>query len=401
MNSQIEFLEFERFDKSKLWQIHQHYFQTIGLKAWKRGDVPYTGVSNFIEAYKKARFFVENIKESQTREKIRILEVGAGFGEFAKNFLLALQSICDDEKLDYFFRLEYHISDFSIKTIEELKASGRLADFEELIYYQELDVLNKNLQLKENSYDLILANYLLDQLPARVIAHSKGEFFEKYICIENPDLYYQKQIQNNFWFKQNRWLKALKKKVEFREINIDKEIPLSDLEILESCFRANKASTVVYSYGALKAIKNLSHLLKNTGVIICSDFNASTKPGIDKFEPCYYGNSIAQAVNFEFIYKYFAQSNNINELYKLKHFNQNSLGCQMALLYEDPIKPLHTLILTRPDFPYALKLGEIYQTVYQQNWLLRTLYRTLVEMQLSCYILALFILGFVIMGLIR
>ena len=117
----------------------------------------------------------------------------------------------------------------------------------------------------------------------------------------------------------------------------------------------------------------------------------SAKPGFDECEPCYYGNSVAQAVNFEFLYKYFSAQ---DELAELEHFKDETGSYQVALIYEDPIKPLHTLILTRPDYEHSLELGEIYKKVYHQNWLLRFLYRFLAELQLACYILVLFMLFF-------
>lgn len=386
-------MSFVRFDKSPIWRIHKDYFKTVGIKAWQRGHIPYSGVSNFTEAYKKARLFVDNLILVKPLGDIRVLEVGAGFGEFAKNFLAAFREICLYEKHDYYERLHYHISDFSKLTLEELDDSGRLDEFAGCIEYKVFDALDKYTELDRSSYDLLMANYLLDQFPARVFAHHDGRYFEKYLSIENPQQYVEDQ--GGLWFAKDRWIKRLKQRHEFREIDFDVELPLEHRDILDTCFRKGRASTVVYSYGSLAALKNFVSLLKPSGLIVCSDFNISNKPGFDKCQPCYYGNSVAQAVNFEFLYKYFSQVDNSTEL---KHFKQDEFGYQIALIYEDPIKPLHTLILTRPDYPHALKLGRIYKKVYHQNWLIRVLYRFLVEIQLSCYILALFMLLFVILS---
>ncbi len=394
------FLPYERFDQSPLWEVHRDYFRTVGIKAWQKGHIPYSGISNFTEAYKKARLLVSNLNISKPPGLIKVLEVGAGYGEFAKNFLSALQEICRVENLDYYSRLEYHLSDFSQTTLDELKSSGRLDEFQDRIHYLVFDALDKYSALEKSSYDILFANYLLDQFPARIFAQTNRGYLEKYISIEDPQTYKEKQDRANFGFGKSRWIKSLKKLVEFRAVDLEKEIPLADLEILENCFRQDKSSTVVYSYGSLAAVKNFMQLIKPTGIIVCSDFNAATKPGVDQFEPCYYGNSLAQAVNFEFIYKYFSQAGSLSEARKLDHLQQAKLGHQIALIYEDPIKPLHTLILTRPDFPHPLELGEIYQAVYHQNWFIRLLYRFLVELQLGCYILAVFIISFIIWSLV-
>lgn len=376
------FLPYRRFDESPLWEIHRHYFKTIGIQAWQRGHIPYSGISNFTEAYKKARLLVSNLNISKPPEIIRILEVGAGYGEFAKNFLSALQEICRVENLDYYSRLEYHLSDFSQTTLDELKNSGRMDEFKDHIQYVVFDALDKYSSLEKSSYDMLFANYLLDQFHARVFAQTNKGYLEKYISIEDPLPYIEKQSKKGFSWNKYHWIKSLKKLIEFRTVDLEQEISLADLEVLETCFRQDKSSTVVYSYGSLAAVKNFMLLIKPTGIIVCSDFNAATKPGVDNFEPCYYGNSLAQAVNFEFIYKYF-------------------IDHQIALIFEDPVKPLHTLILTRPDFPYPLELGEIYQKVYHQNWFIRMIYRFLVELQLGCYILAIFIFAFIAWTLVN
>jgi SAM-dependent MidA family methyltransferase len=383
-----------RFDESPIWQIHRDYFKQVGIKAWASGEIPYSGISNYHEAYKKARLLVSNFKNClQDTEEIRILEVGAGYGEFAKNFLSAFKDICDHESLDYYSRLKYFLSDFSSKTLSELEASKRLKDYRDKIVFVEFDAMDKFLWKKvlpESSFNAVFANYLLDQLPARVFVKDNDKYFEKYIYIEDPEPYKNKKG----FFASRRWIKKLKKKFEFRPIDLRKELSLEHYQILETCFRTDKASTVVYSYGALKAVKNFLSLLKSNGIIVCSDFNASTKPSYDNFEPCYYGNSLAQAVNFEFIYKYFSQTFSSKESKQLQHKLINQLGYQEVLIYEDPIKPLHTLILTRPDFPIGLELGEIYKSVYYTNWFLRALYRYVVELQLSFWLFLIVVLGY-------
>ena len=94
-----------------------------------------------------------------------------------------------------------------------------------------------------------------------------------------------------------------------------------------------------------------------------------------------------------FIFKYFLDY--ASKKNKVEHkIIGEKFGHQMVLIYEDPIKPLHTFFLTRPDFPQALKLSATYKIIYQQNWFLRAFYRFVVEMQLGFYILVVFIFAF-------
>lgn len=384
-----EYQTLQRFDKSDLWLLHDDYFLNTGLKAWSSGEVPYTGISNYFEAFKKAKFVVENLKGREL-EEIKILEVGAGNGEFAKNFIKAFQEICIEEHLNYKSKIKYYLSDYSSKTIEEIKNKMRNYSENAFLEFLILDV-RESINLKEK-FDVIFANYLLDQLPARIfvkeITNKQIKYYEKYIALESN---INKLLQQK---KKKNLIKKIDKRSDFVLIDFEKEINLEHRSLLESCFRAGKTSTVVYSYGALKAIKKFLTLLKPTGLLLCSDFNATSKPGFDKYDPCYYGNSLAQAVNFEFIYKYF-----FNPIDKsLPHQKENLNEYQMILIYEDPVKPLHTLILTRPDYPYSLKLNEIYKKVFMQNIFLRFLFRFFIELQYCFY---LFILIGALMGILK
>ncbi len=376
--------DFTRFDKSKIWNIHTDYFQNVGIKAWTKGEIPYSGISNYNEAYKKARLFIENLKviwasyfddleknpnSKEPPTKIKILEIGGGYGEFAKNFLEAFRDICEHEGLDYFENLEYSFTDFSAKTVEEVKKIGKLKEFETKVRFERLDAMKLPEFLTEDEklngyYDLVMANYLLDQLPARVIARVNNNFKEKYIRLED----FEDRVLNPK--KPKGWVKKIKKKLEFRDIDLemDPHISTKEFEILRTCFRPGRDSTIVYSYGALAAVKNFMKLIHKNGLIICSDFNAASKPGLDSYEPCYYGNSIAQAVNYDFIFKYFSDTE------------------QKIMLYEDPIRPLHTLVLTHKDFPFALQLGQKYDLVYKQNLLVRIIYVYLVELKYGLWI---------------
>jgi hypothetical protein len=362
----------KRFDQSEIWNVHNDYFLNRGLKAWSKGEVPYTGISNYFEAYKKAVFFYESLENLQEDiSEIKILELGSGNAEFALNFLKAFEEI---DKKNYFSKLSYTVSDYSQITLDELKASNKLYLYEDKVHYQVLDINFQMNGIEDSSYDLIMCNYLLDQLPARVIAKdpNKNKYFEKYL-----------EIDTNSSSK----IKKLKKKQVFKELDFTNEIKLDHQIILDSCFRPRKTSTIVYSYGALRAVRRILYKLKANGIFISSDFNASSKPGLDFFDPCYYGNSLAQAVNFEFICKYFFNEDQENLDHKILKRDDH----QFILIYEDPIKPLHTLILTRPDYPKELKLNKIYEKVYKQNAFMRIIFRYLVELK---YALILFILIF-------
>ena len=358
-----------RYDRSKLWDIHREYFLSSGISIWKRGEIPYSGVSNYNEAYKKAQFFVANLLNfPASSEPIRVLEVGSGYGEFACNFLRALRDICEAGEYDFFERLEFYLSDYSDSILAELQDSGRLDEFSDKITFVKYDAWISSFSPDEAifEFELVLANYLLDQFPARIFACKQGQYYEQYLSLSAKESEIQKYQEGK---PSRKWIKKIKKDFEFREFDLlaANDIAEDELDTLRGCFRHLKDSTVTYSYGSLKVLKNFLSLLSTNGIIICSDFNASSRGGLSPYEACYYGNSLAQGVNFEFLNRYFVAS-------------------KPVILYEDPIRPLHTLILTREDFEYEIELGEVYKTVYKGNWFLRVFYRYMLEMQVALWI---------------
>ena len=368
-------MQVKRFDQSEIWDIHNEYFLNRGLKAWSKGEVPYTGISNYYEAYKKVAFFYMALLKNPKIDCINILELGSGNGAFAINFLKAFEDI---DQNNLFKKIKYTISDYSQKTLDELKDKLKDHEYFAKFSFKILDINHEFHQVADEDYDLIMSNYLLDQLPARIIAKdpNKNLYYEKYLSLEN---------------NPKKKIKKLKRKTVFQELDFANDIKLEHQKILDSCFRYKKKSTIVYSYGALRAIRRILYKLKPKGIYIASDFNASSKPGFDDFDPCFYGNSLAQAVNFEFICKYFFNED-IDDI-EHKHFKQEAY--QFVLIYEDPIKPLHTLILTRPDYPDTLHLNDIYNKVYNQNILLRFLYRYLVEFKYSLILFLLISVAFI------
>ncbi len=379
--------DYKRYDESLIWRIHRSYFFERGIQAWSKGEVPYSGLSSYEEAYKKARLFADNLQQGPKTVPVRVLELGAGYGEFARNFLKAFAQICNQEGLPYYEQLEYYVSDFSETNIRELANSGRLRtygtlDLSSRIKFALYDALDKNslmdaethLGLSEHRFDLILANYVLDQFKVRIFVRSQSltlaqsssetasryKYFEKYLAL------YDKPQHIALYHKRKK-LKSISKPYQYRELDLEDELEPKDFQILNSCFRAASSSAVSYPYEALLVLQNCLALLKPSGVIICSDFNSSSKAGFDPLEPCYYANSLAEGVNFEFLSKYFQDQ-------------------EFYLLYEDPIHPLHTFILTRPEFNQRLELGEIYRQVYLGNGFLRLFYKILREFYLGAQI---------------
>ena len=103
------FGKLKRFDQSEIWEVHRSYFIESGLSPWQLGYLPHSGVTNYEEAFKKASFFITNLKfleeQGESFESITVLEIGSGSGHFARNFMKAFELISKERGLGYFEKL--------------------------------------------------------------------------------------------------------------------------------------------------------------------------------------------------------------------------------------------------------------------------------------------------------
>jgi uncharacterized protein Usg len=169
------------FSESSIWQLQVDYFMQSGINAWKNNEVPHYITSNPVVAKVYAElvyaFLCDLAKTYQGKEKIYLLELGAGHGRFCYHFLkhLDLLTAGTDYALPDFC---YVLSDFSEKDIHYWKKHPRLQPFYKkgqldhcLFNAQEtqeikLELSGKTLNKASLGLPLILiANYFFDTLP--------------------------------------------------------------------------------------------------------------------------------------------------------------------------------------------------------------------------------------------
>ena len=85
------------FSESMIWEINRGYYQKAGLNAWRDNDVPHHLTSNVMvgRAYAELIFgFLKDLaSKGVTREKIYILELGAGHGRLSFHVIKHLQRL--------------------------------------------------------------------------------------------------------------------------------------------------------------------------------------------------------------------------------------------------------------------------------------------------------------------
>lgn len=216
-------MKFPLFSRSPLWQLQRDYFETQGIKAWQQGEVPQYVTSNpaVAKAYAetvfgffrdRARLFPGN------KEKIYLLELGAGSGRFAFHFLNYFSSRCEQAAFEV-PAWRYVLSDFAGPNITYWQQHSRLQPFVQkgLLDFARFDAENDaELQLVHSGEKI-----------------TAGSLSQPLIVIAN---YFFDGITQDLFFLKGQKLHDVHVELEFPELPVDAS-PAQKLEKLEISYR--------------------------------------------------------------------------------------------------------------------------------------------------------------------
>ncbi|HEY9841033.1 MAG TPA: SAM-dependent methyltransferase [Candidatus Obscuribacterales bacterium] len=178
------------YEQSLLWTLHREYYQQQGLQAFLRHEVPYNISSNPCLAGNALRLLLaaENVQnKAAPAETVHVLEIGAGLGIFASNFLQALTEMAPGLELCYW------LSDYSAAGLQALAEhpafapwcrSGRLrlCLIDGRDPGQARDLEDRPLELP--GFSLILANYVFSTLPTAVLLRQQDQWLSQQTRLE-------------------------------------------------------------------------------------------------------------------------------------------------------------------------------------------------------------------------
>jgi len=165
---------FVRIDRSSIWRLHDSWWADHGVDAFDLGGVPSLATSNGVAASDRARFYLALVGHLvrtgllTADEQVSVLELGAGDGRFAANFLRALDEHGPDGRA-LLARTRYLLTDASQPILDEAAAGPRLAHHvtSGRIVPRLLDVTAGTSELADEApITLVLANYVASILPA-------------------------------------------------------------------------------------------------------------------------------------------------------------------------------------------------------------------------------------------
>ncbi|MGE3724384.1 MAG: tetratricopeptide repeat protein [Candidatus Sericytochromatia bacterium] len=108
------------YQQSLRWQLNLDYYQARGTGAFLNQEVPHDITSNPIFARQIATVLIAAVvaQDLPASEPVRILELGAGLGDFAYHLITAFEALCHEQGLPWAERLEYWLSDISLKSVQ-------------------------------------------------------------------------------------------------------------------------------------------------------------------------------------------------------------------------------------------------------------------------------------------
>lgn len=203
----------QRLSRSHLWTLQRAFFAQQGADAWRKGIVPAYITSNPSIARAYARvvcgFLRDCLPALDTRQRVYLIELGAGSGRFAFHFL---KQFLDDTTRAVLpdVQFTYVMTDFSERILEfwrdhpslqPLVAQGAL-DFGrfDAAHPRPITLVHAGTTLSPASVTnpiMVLANYVFDSIPQDAFAIRDGQLHESVVTLsaappvadrDDPDL---------------------------------------------------------------------------------------------------------------------------------------------------------------------------------------------------------------------
>ena len=311
----IRLQDFVRLPQSLPWSLARSYWSLRGAQAFLQRRVPFQVTNDGTISRKAAEllFFSLAAGELVGRDPgspIRVLELGAGSGLFARYFLDAFRDLCRNYERNYYKQLVYLATDRSTKMRRDILQLEILADHAEHFVVAPADAELDDLGLSEadgpgHLFSAIVLNYILDTLPATIL-HSDGDRVEELYastCLNAP--------QAPQWLESGtppdteelmRILPALSMEYEYRAV--DSGAPPFQATA-EACL-ALEGPFVLHNYGALRCLESCATLLERGGFVFVSDYPHSPFDGAKRIFPWQqYDGSVSAGLNFSLLETHF------------------------------------------------------------------------------------------------
>jgi tetratricopeptide (TPR) repeat protein len=320
--------EFRPVTRCLEWELSELHWNQAGLLPFVESNVPFAINNTGRLSEHAAAVFFANCAEFDDGGPLRVLELGAGTGLFAKYFLDIFRAICRQEHRDFYDRLVYHASDHSPRTVRQWVERGQFEEHiagdsphVELGLCDALDPVHFR-PLGQPPHQLanlraVFCNYILDVLPATVLrngAQGPAELQIRTHLIGDPLIRAQ---HTRLTLDQIRAFAQSDAEAEKAQL-----IPLMNLLEFETAFvplselpphacdvlaYGKDLDRVVLNYGAIQCLSSCMELLAPAGFLLLNDYGSVQKDQIAGHASSQrFGPTSALGLNFPYLEHRFA-----------------------------------------------------------------------------------------------
>jgi tetratricopeptide (TPR) repeat protein len=282
------------------WQLADLHWKAEGVFPFIEGGVPYLVNNTGTLSADAAAVLLANCLETPSTGPIRVLELGAGTGLFARYFLDEFRRLCEDESRDFYERLSYRVTDRSPRTVEQWRERDIFGPHLPHVVTQVSDA-NAAHSILTEPVRAVIANYVLDLLPSAVVRQHDGRW---------------EQLHVRTWITSDAGLLRQYTTLTFDEIRALAQsaqpdhvgellalLPLleseegffpvgpDDLRGLETVCVGTPCGPLLYNWAALRCVDTLLPRLERDGFVLIHDYEAGpledgrTSAAVQRFGP--------------------------------------------------------------------------------------------------------------------
>ena len=288
------------------WQLARLYWNHDGVFPFADGSVPYL-VNNDgrLSADAAAVLFANCVEADPENGPIRVLELGAGSGLFARYFLEEFRDLCREGNRDFYERLSFYVTDGSPRTVDQWSERGVFREHAAHVVVRTMDAEGSE---AEGPLRAVFCNYVLDVLPMAFLKRT-AEGWE--------------QLSVRTWITDEAAVLRQYTTLTLDEIcaraaskdpqAVQELLPLFPLLECETTFLpagedalpglaevegVRGDSAFAYNYGAMRCLESLGRLLEGCGFVLINDYGPAQPEGAEGDRPGQrFGPAVAAVVN--------------------------------------------------------------------------------------------------------
>lgn len=310
--------EYRPIVDSLAWDLSDLYWRQDGLLPFLRGDVPHAVNNTGWASERAAAVLFAACEQAPADAPIRILEVGAGLGLFARFLLDAFRRICAEGGRDFYDRLTFHITDGSGRTIAQWRERQLFADHAEHVELGTLDALQPDRMrdadggtIEIGDLTAVFASYVLDVLPLALVRRGKDGAEQMCVQTRLPGRHHEQLARLGFEPDELPAIAAgdgdrarllpLLPYFEFAtEMRRDGADALPHVHALLDF--AGDAERAVLNTGALDFLERGLDTIAAHGFVLVNDYGPTRAEDVeDMASVTWFGSSISACVNFPFL----------------------------------------------------------------------------------------------------